>query len=63
MKNLLSVLSGVLGVLAVLVGNGFAALTAPTIATTDIDTMAAAVVAFLAVVWAINIAIGFFRRR
>ena len=46
---------------AVAVSQSFAALTAPTIDTTDYETVAGAVLAALAVMWAIKKAVGLMR--
>lgn len=60
MGKFLAVLASVLGGL-LSVGPAYAALTAPTLALTDVETIAGAVIVFLAAVWGIKIAIGFFR--
>lgn len=61
MRKLVALVSGVFGLLATM--PVYAALTAPTLATTDVETIAGAVIVFLAAVWGIKIAIGFFRSR
>lgn len=60
MRKLFTVLMSVLS-LGLVAMPAYAALTAPTLGLTDVETIAGAVIVFLAAVWGIKIALGFFR--